>query len=163
MKTDIEQGRSQARQLREQGRHEEARVLLIALAAAARQDATLQLETACVHDFLGHEQHAVPYYRAALAGDLSDEDRKEACLGLGSTLRVLGKFEEAFELLDQSVATYPEDSALKVFHAMAAYHVGKHKQGLQTLLKLLAETSAAPDIQRYRSAIRQYAQDLDDG
>ena len=60
-----------ARELRVNGKHAEAKDLLVALAAQNPNDAELLYETACVHDFLGEEVSAVSYYRSALLGRLS--------------------------------------------------------------------------------------------
>jgi hypothetical protein len=61
--------------LRREGKHEEARARALALLQSAPGDAELQFETACVHDYLGLEAEAVPFYHAALAGDLSSAHR----------------------------------------------------------------------------------------
>ena len=59
---------AQARQLIAARDYAQAREVLLPLAAAAPHDAEIQYETACVHDSLGFEAEAVPFYRAALAG-----------------------------------------------------------------------------------------------
>jgi hypothetical protein len=56
----------QVRALRRAGKHEEACSLAVSLAAASPEDAELQYEAACVHDYLGREAQAVPFYLAAL-------------------------------------------------------------------------------------------------
>ena len=44
---------------------------------------------------------------------------------------------------------------------MTFYNLGRTNDGLGLALRVLAETSEDPDIQRYRSAIEYYAGDLD--
>ena len=63
-------GIATARKLRSAGQHTEAKALLIELARLSPSDAEVQFEAACVHDYLGEEASAVPYYLAALAGTL---------------------------------------------------------------------------------------------
>ncbi|MFD3530664.1 tetratricopeptide repeat protein [Streptomyces sp. NPDC058664] len=148
--------------LREQGRREEARERLVALAAQHPDDAGIAYQTAWAHDVLGLEAAAVPYYERALAGTgLGPEDRRGALLGLGSTYRVLGRHEEAVALLTDAVEEYPEDGSLRAFLAMGLYNTGRHHESVRLLLRLLAATSEDPSVRAYRRAIEHYAEDLD--
>ena len=88
-----------ARTLRKEGRHAEARAALVALAKAHPDAAVVQYEAACVHDYLGDEAAAVPYYVAAIAAGLPDEELRGAYLGLGSTYRTLGRYADAEAVL----------------------------------------------------------------
>jgi tetratricopeptide (TPR) repeat protein len=150
-----------ARELRAAGRYDEAGVLLVALAAAAPGDADVQYETACVHDFLGLEAQAVPYYVAALAGALPDDLLRSAYTGLGSTYRTLGRHAESEEVLQQGLGRFPEAAEMKVFLAMTRHNLGRSKAAVESLLRLLAETSADPGIRAYAGAIAFYADDVD--
>lgn len=150
-----------ARALRAAGRHEEARALLVALAAAAPGDAGLQFEAACVHDFLGLEAQAVPYYVAALAGDLPDASRRSAYTGLGSTYRTLGRYADAERVLLEGRCRFPHAAEIEVFLAMTRYNLGQAKAAVQGLLGLLARTSGDAEVRAYAPAIEFYAQDLD--
>ncbi|GHG28880.1 tetratricopeptide repeat protein [Streptomyces zaomyceticus] len=148
--------------LREAGRREEAREKLVALAAEHPEDAETAYQTAWAHDVLGLEAEAVSYYESALAGTgLSSEDRRGALLGLGSTYRVLGRYEEAVALLTGAVEEFPEEGALRAFLAMALYNTGEHHESTRLLLRLLAATSGDPSVRTYRRAIEHYAGDLD--
>ncbi|WP_328940520.1 tetratricopeptide repeat protein [Streptomyces sp. NBC_00250] len=153
--------------LREQGRKEEARERLVALAAQHPDDAGIAYQTAWAHDVLGLEAEAVPYYERALAGGgpagtgLSTEDRRGALLGLGSTYRIRGRHEEAVTLLTGAVEEFPEDGSLRAFLAMALYNTGRHHESTRLLLRLLAATSEDPSVREYRRAIEHYAEDLD--
>ncbi|HSC01075.1 MAG TPA: tetratricopeptide repeat protein [Burkholderiaceae bacterium] len=150
-----------ARELRASGRHEEARTLLAALAAAAPHDAELQYETACVHDFLGLEPQAIPYYLAALAGELADGLRRSAYTGLGSTYRTLGRYAEAEQILQEALRRYPRAAEVRVFLAMVQHNLGQSKAAVESLLALLAQTSSDPEIKAYATAIEFYAQDIE--
>jgi tetratricopeptide (TPR) repeat protein len=139
-----------------------ARELLVELAAAWPDDAEVAYQAAWAHDVLGLEAEAVPFYERALAGDgLSAEDRRGAHLGYASTLRTLGRYQEAVEAFRRGLAEFPGDNALRTFLAMALYNVGEHHAAMRTLLETLAATSSDGDIQRYRPAIEHYAKDLD--
>lgn len=148
--------------LREAGEHEPARQLLVALADEFPADATVAYQTAWVHDVLGLETEAVPFYERALAGDgLSEQERRGARLGYASTLRGLGRYPEAVAAFGGGLAEFPDDNALRTFSAMALYNVGEHHEAMRTLLEVLASTSSDPAVQRYRLAIEHYARDLD--
>lgn len=150
-----------ARDLRASGRHEEARTLLAALAVAAPHDAELQYETACVHDFLGLESQAIPYYLAALAGELPDHLRRSAYTGLGSTYRTLGRYADAEQVLQEGLRRYPTAAEIRVFMAMVQHNLGRSKVAVESLLGLLAQTSNDPEIRAYATAIEFYAQDVE--
>ncbi|MGW4054869.1 tetratricopeptide repeat protein [Streptomyces sp. NPDC004779] len=148
--------------LRSGGRREEARERLVSLAARLPGDAEVAYQTAWAHDVLGLEADAVPYYETALAGPgLTADDRRGALLGLGSTYRTLGRYEDAVGLLEPATAEFPEDGALRAFLAMALYNTGRHHDSVRLLLTLLAATSEDPSVREYRPAIEHYARDLD--
>lgn len=159
---DRERLLADAVRLRETGRGEEARDPLVALSAALPDDAEVAYQTAWVHDTLGLEAEAVPHYERALSRPgLSATDRRGALLGLGSTYRILGRYEEAVATLSGAAAEFPEDGALKTFLAMALYNTGRTHDAMELLLTLLAATSSDPEITGYRPAIEEYAKDLD--
>ncbi|MFF8563486.1 tetratricopeptide repeat protein [Streptomyces albidoflavus] len=149
--------------LREEGRAEEARALLVRLGAEHPEDAEVAYQTAWAHDVLGLEAEAVPHYRRALdLPGLPEAGRRGALLGLGSTYRVLGRAEEAVATLGDGVREFPEDAALRTFLAMALYSAGRPKEALELALTVVADTGADPGVAAYERAIRHYAQDLDD-
>jgi tetratricopeptide (TPR) repeat protein len=148
--------------LREAGEPERARERLLALAAEFPEDPLIAYQTAWVHDTLGLEAGAVPFYERALAGDgLADEERRGALLGLGSTYRTLGRYAKAVGTLRQGVTEFPEDVALRTFLAMALYNTGEHHEAMRLLLKALTATTGDPEVRAYRQAIELYADDLD--
>ncbi|MFD1427614.1 tetratricopeptide repeat protein [Kroppenstedtia sanguinis] len=101
--------------LREAGRHKEAKERLLMLTERDPDNASFQFQGASVHDFLGLEREAVPFYERALRLDLCDPDRRAALLGLGFTYRCLGEYERAAIILEQGIRQFPEDRALQVF------------------------------------------------
>ncbi|MFI6083470.1 tetratricopeptide repeat protein [Streptomyces sp. NPDC051217] len=147
--------------LRTRGEAEQARERLVALADRHPHDAEVAYQTAWTHDALGLEAEAVAYYERALAGtDLSDEDRLGALVGLGSTFRILGRYEESVGTLRGGLAEFPGDGALLTFLAMALFNTGQHDEAMRILLELLATTSEDPRVRTYRRAIGHYAKDL---
>ncbi|MER6116580.1 tetratricopeptide repeat protein [Streptomyces sp. NPDC001743] len=147
------------RELRTPQAHER----LLSLAAGHPGHAGIAYQTAWAHDSLGLEAQAVPFYQRALDGTgLPAEDRHGAFLGLGSTLRVLGRYEEARAVLGRGLTEFTDDAALRTFLAMTLYNLGEAREAVSTLLKVTAATSADPGIQAYRRAVEHYADRLDE-
>ncbi|MGW0806106.1 tetratricopeptide repeat protein [Nonomuraea sp. NPDC002799] len=151
---------ARAVRLREEGAHEQARAVLVELARRHPEDAEVAYQTAWAHDVLGLEAAAVPYYEQALAGPgLSDGDRLGVYTGLGSTLRVLGRYAEALETFTRGLAEFPEDAGLRTFMAMALHNAGRSGEAVSVLLKVVAESDRSGP---YRRAIAYYADNLDE-
>lgn len=152
---------AEAVELRTRGEAEKARELLVALAARYPDDAVVAYQTAWTHDSLGLEAEAVAYYERALAGtDLSAEERRGALVGLGSTFRILGRYEDAIGTLRGGLTEFPDDGPLRTFLAMALFNTEQHDEAMRILLELLASTSEEPGVRSYRDAISHYAKNL---
>lgn len=157
----VEDRLSEAIALREQGQLEGARTLILELYAEHPDDARVNLQCAWIHDRLGLETEAVPYYERALDVGLSGDDLHHALLGLGSTYRALGRYEEAIETFNRATNDFPADAGLQVFQAITLYNNGEAKQAVEKLLTILVETTSDTSITRYRPALLEYSADLD--
>jgi tetratricopeptide (TPR) repeat protein len=157
------EGLARAVELRESGRLEEARQLFMELRDVDPDDARVAVQTAWVHDSLGLEEQAVHHYEAALAGRLSDEELRGAFLGLGSTLRALGRDDDSDRVLRQGIERFPDFRPLRVFHALTAYSLGRPRDAVRELIEVLLESTSDPHILRYRRSLAAYAEDLDRG
>ena len=149
-----------ADKLRSKDQHEEARQLLIQLASEFPTNPVVQYKTACIHDILGLEREAIPYYHAAIENGLPGDDLRGAYLGLGSTYRTLGKYEESKKILLEGVSHFPEANEMRVFLAMTLYNLGENHEALSSLLKVIVETGSDEKVIDYERAIRFYADDL---
>lgn len=147
--------------MRQEGDDEGAKALLLALHQESPDDAQVNLQCAWTHDRLGLEEEAVPFYEGAIRLGLDRSDLGDALLGLGSTYRTLGRYEEALTTLDRAVAEFPEHRGFQVFQAMALYNNGRAKDACELLLVLLSDTTSDDGIARYREAIDTYSEDLD--
>ncbi|MFO7298989.1 MAG: tetratricopeptide repeat protein [Actinomycetes bacterium] len=127
---------------------------------AAPDDPLLHFLAACAYDREGMEAQAVPHYHRAIDGGLDGEDLRRAYLGLGSTYRALGRYEEALETFDRGLLAFPGAAELRAFRAMALHNLGRSEEAVSELLKVLAEHSAEENIQHYRRAIEFYADRL---
>jgi predicted Zn-dependent protease len=167
---------AEAIQLRETGRArqdqailEEARTLLLELAAAYPDEAEITYQAAIVHDNLGLERESIPFYIKTLAQGLSGLDtatkltkRERAFLGLGSTYRGLGEYQLAEETLRQGLREFPQSRALQVFLALALYNTQQHKEAMELLLTNLMETTSDETLQYYKRGVLFYASHLDE-
>jgi tetratricopeptide (TPR) repeat protein len=151
-----------ARTLRQNGDHETARQLLLKLLADTGADPLLNYEAACVHDYLGLEREAVPFYERAIANGLDGETLQSALLGLGSTYRALGEYDQAIATLRRGLESFPHHRAFSTFLALAYYNQGEYNEAVRTLLLNLLDTTQDPNIARYERALRFYADHLDE-
>ncbi|WP_328177745.1 tetratricopeptide repeat protein [Peribacillus frigoritolerans] len=80
---------------------------------------------------------------------------------MGSTYRTIGEYEKSRRTLESGLAKFPGEKALLVFRAMAFYNLGQHDLAMESLLKIIAETSRDQEIQSYAKAIEFYSDKLD--
>jgi len=160
---------AEAIQLRETGRAkqdqailEEARTLLLVLATAYPDDAEITFQTAVAHDNLGLSREAIPFYLRALTQGLSDPDLERALMGLGSTYRGLGEYQQAEETLRRGMREFPHNRAIQVFLAMTLYNLRDYKEAMELVLTNLMETTSDEKPQYFRRGISYYALHLDE-
>jgi len=160
---------AEAIQLRETGRAkqdqailEEARALLLDLAAAYPEDAEITFQTAVVHDNLGLSREAMPFYVQALTQGLSGPDLERALMGLGSTYRGLGEYQQAEETLRRGVREFPHNRAIQVFLAMTLYNLQDYKEAMELVLANLMETTSDEKLQYFKRGISYYELHLDE-
>jgi tetratricopeptide (TPR) repeat protein len=147
--------------LRESGDHEEARQLLLELHAEFPEDVQVNYQCAWIHDLLGLEKEAIPFYEKAIQTGLNDDDLKSALLGMGSTYRCIGEYQKSIETFQHALSFFPDSQEFKVFLGMAYYNIGEHSKAMELLLNSLANTSSDEGIRRYQRAILFYSDKLD--
>lgn len=130
-----------------------------ALAAELGEDHPVALfERAGARDSAGLETEAEPLYRRAIELGLDDERRTRAIVQLASTIRNLGKTDEALELLrsehEREDAAALRDEAA-AFYALALASAGEPERGLS-----IALTALAPHLTRYTRSVTGYASEL---
>jgi tetratricopeptide (TPR) repeat protein len=151
--------------LRDSENHKEARQLLLELHAEFPEDPQVNygsvLPCAWIHDLLGLEREAIPFYEKAIQIGLADDDLKSALLGLGSTYRCIGEYQKSIETFQHALTLFPNLHEFNVFLGMAYYNTGEYSKAMELLLHSLADTSDDTGILRYRRAIRFYSDKLD--
>lgn len=149
-------------QLRENEKYEEARTLLLELHAEFPNDPQVNYQCAWIHDLLGLEREAIPFYQKAVQEGLGGDELKGALLGMGSTYRCIGEYQKAKETFQRALELFPERHEYKAFLAMTYYNLGGHSKSMELLLNSLAETSKDEGVLRYQRAIQYYADKLDE-
>jgi tetratricopeptide (TPR) repeat protein len=150
-------GLDKAIRLREEGNYKEARIFLLDLQSKNPNDALVVFNCAVVHDNLGLEAEAIPFYLKAIDLGLSGKDLKRAILGLGGSYRCLKQYDNSLAVLEDGVCRFPDNWSIKVFLAMTYHECGRHGAAMELLLKCTAETSTDKTIDEYRRAITFYA------
>ncbi|QYH35860.1 tetratricopeptide repeat protein [Salinibacterium sp. M195] len=121
-------------------------------------DAEALFEAAGARDYAGLEAEAEPLYRRALAHGLDAALRPRAVIQLASTLRNLGRIDEAIALLEQQLNEHPDDEwtgPSAAFLALALTSRGDTTQGIAVALMVLADY-----LPVYERSVRSYAAEL---
>jgi len=116
--------------------------------------AEINYQVAWTCDVLGKESDALPFYEKAVALGLPENELSGALLGLGSTLRSLGHYDRAIEVLRSALAQFPDNREFEVFLAMALHCAGQNTEAMKLLLTTIADTTEDPGLTTYQRAIR---------
>lgn len=121
-------------------------------------DAIAVFELAGVRDYVGREAEAEPLYRRALELGLDEPQHGQAIIQLASTVRNLGRPDDALTLLRETFAAHPEHplaDAATAFAALALADTGAEREALVAALRALA-----PHLPGYGRAVTAYADEL---
>jgi tetratricopeptide (TPR) repeat protein len=126
-----------------------------ALAADAPDPALALFERGGSRDSGGRPDEAEPLYREALALGLPDDERAQCTIQLASTLRNLGRADEALALLRAAEPYPPYAVATAAVSALTLATLDRPVEGLAVLLR-----EVAPTLPRYQRSMRAYADAL---
>lgn len=118
------------------------------------------------YDTAGEEATALGFYERAMEKGLTGDVRRRCYLQYGSTLRNLGQIDDSLRAFARARAEFPESVALGAFEALTFHADGRPNTALASLLVLLAEHVQAPELDRYKPALRgnaDYLASLDSG
>jgi len=147
--------------LRTNGDHEGAHVRALELVRQHPGDVRAVLAAAGACDRLGFEREAVVHYDRALELGVPDEQHQDFTLCYGSTLRNVGRHEEAVARLAEAATVYPDDAAMRAFLALALHSAGHPTLALATMLEAALAAAARPDgFGRYARALGLYQAEL---
>jgi tetratricopeptide (TPR) repeat protein len=112
------------------------------------------------YDTAGDEATALGFYEQAMEKGLTGDLRRRCFLQYGSTLRNLGRLDESLQVFARARSEFPESVALGAFEALTLHAAGRVNTALASLLELLADHVAAPEVERYKPALRGNARYL---
>ena len=148
--------------LRKNGNYKQSNDILIELVQNHPNNASINYQCAWSFDLLGEERKAVPFYEKAIQLGLSSKELEGAIIGLGSTYRTLGEYEESKEILQKGIETFPHNKAIQAFYSMTLYNLKEHKKAMELLLKCLIDSTNDTDLISYKKAIDFYSDKLDE-
>lgn len=156
----IDEELARIKALKAAGKHEEAHAEAVALAQAFPNETLAQVAAAYAADRIGAEKEAVMFYDRAYALGPPEEDRLGFLLGYGSTLRNVGRLDQAVEVLQAATREYPQDAALRAFLGLALHSAGRHDQAMYSLLQAALMAARHDGFGPYARALREYLDEL---
>ena len=160
---------SRLRALRQRGDHQDHLPAALALAARAPSDVEARIEAAFGLDRAGDEAAAVRHYDAAWQLGVPEPLRRRFVVGYGSTLRNVGRADEAVVLLTEELARDPGYAAYTAFLSLALHSAGHAAAALATMLgcvlDLAERATGHPDaaghpLDGFERALGEYYQEL---
>jgi len=121
------------------------------------KSASLHYLAACICDAHRTETEAVRFYLKSLDLGIAGLDRRDALLGLGSTYRSLGKYEESKKYFEIGIKEFPDYRPYKVFLALTEFNLKQADVSVKYLLEQLIETTADQEIRSYQKALKFYS------
>jgi predicted Zn-dependent protease len=118
------------------------------------------IAAAYAHDRDGDEHAAVRYYDAAYRMGVPEVERRRFLVGYGSTLRNVGRADEAVAILAQAAADDPSYPAFTAFLALALADAGHPKAALAAMLGCALDVARPGAFDRYERALGEYYHQL---
>jgi thioredoxin-like negative regulator of GroEL len=118
-------------------------------------DSEAAYEAASVRDSTGLEAEAAVEYQRALDLGLGEPNRSRAFIQYASTLRNLGRYDEALALLDQLEPESELADAASTVRALVLVSAGRPVEGAA-----IAIAALAPHLPRYQRSMSAYAAEL---
>ncbi len=148
---------AELRQLWEAGRYDEHAAAARELVAAEPESASAHVEAAFAFDRAGREHDAIRHYDTAFALGVPADRRRSFFVGYGSTLRNVGRADDAVGVLGQAIAEDPTYAPFAAFLGLALLDAGHPRLAAATLLGCALEIAPAA-FDRYARALGEYQQ-----
>ena len=120
-------------------------------------DGRAAFELAGMYDSMGFEAEAGAEYERALEIGLDEARHAQLAVQYGSTLRNLGRLDEAIAVLRAAPTHESTGSAPRIVLALALHSAGRKDEALRVAIE--AQIDALP---RYQRSMRDYARALTD-
>jgi predicted Zn-dependent protease len=118
------------------------------------------LQAAYDLDRQGREHEAIVHYDAAYALGVPAEARRKFTVGYGSTLRNVGRVDDAIAVLGRAVAEDPGYPAFAAFLALALHSANHPREALATLLGCALDAARPGAFDGYERALTEYHREL---
>jgi predicted Zn-dependent protease len=123
-------------------------------------DVFAQIAAAYACDREGSEHDAIRYYDRAWQLGVPAAERRHFVVGYGSTLRNVGRADEAVAILGDAVAADPDYPAARAFLALALLAAGHPREAVATMLGVTLELAPAGALDGYERALGAYYTEL---
>lgn len=148
------------RHLKSKGRYQEARDQLAAWLEADGDNPRLVLEMAFTLDNLGDEGTAIGYYERAFALGLDVSLRADAYIGLGSSLKVVGRTWQSRKVLEDGLEEFPHHPGMRIFYAFTLFQDGNPADAFRQVLDVAIREVTHTEFTPYRKSIQYYRDHL---
>ncbi|MDB4958432.1 MAG: hypothetical protein JWO36_6001 [Myxococcales bacterium] len=148
------------RALRLVGKHDDHLVAASDLVVRFPDHAGAQIEAAYAHDRAGAERIAIRHYEAAYQLGVPAYERRRFVVGYGSTLRNVGRADDAVAVLAQAVAEDPDYPALAAFLALALHAAGHPRAALAAMIGCALDAARPDAFDGYERALSEYERAL---
>lgn len=118
------------------------------------------LEQAYALDGAGDERGAIRFYDRAYRQGVPEDKKRRFLVGYGSTLRNVGRAEEAVAILAQAAVDDPDYPAFTAFLALALADAGHPKAALATMLGCALDVARPGVFDGYERALGEYHREL---
>lgn len=119
-----------------------------------------EIAAAYAHDRAGREREAIRHYERAWQLGVPADQRRKFLVGYGSTLRNVGRSEEAVALLAEAAAADPDYPAYTAFLALALMSAGHPGAALATMLGCALDAARPGVWDGYDRALGEYQKQL---
>ncbi|AXE39402.1 tetratricopeptide repeat protein [Acidipropionibacterium virtanenii] len=126
-------------------------------ASCPAPDGRAAFELAGMYDSLGFEAEAGAQYEKALELGLDEARHARLAVQYGSTLRNLGRLDEAIAVLRSAPTHESTGAAPRLMLALALHRAGRKDEALQVAIEAQIDT-----LPRYQRSMRHYVADLYD-
>ena len=140
----------------EEGRSDEGIALLRSVVADNPESADAWFELAGILDYLGMEAAAVTPYERAASLRLPRALEPQWAVQYGSTLRNLGRADDAVRVLRDAIDRSPEYPAIDVMLALALRTAGDPDAASLAALRATLKSDPAASLVRNRRALTAY-------
>lgn len=148
------------RALREAGKHEAHLAAAKKLVAERPFDVLAQIEAAYGHDRNNLEREAIRHYDEAYRLGVPEPLRRRFLVGYGSTLRNVGRLDDAIAILAQAIADDPGYPPFDAFLSLALLSAGHPKAALAAMLGVVLDVAKPGSFDGYERALGEYHKEL---